>query len=368
MKKLLIDISSSVPYFRNGVVYGVGRSTLELIEHLSLIENIPFEIEVYTQCLKKTDIRNYIRFKHINLPIPKITFFNKILSFLRIKKLLSNYDLYHIPHNTDLCEIYSNTIFTIHDLIVYRYPEYWNLTDKDKKHFQILAKKCKAIVTCSETSKKDIMKYWNVPSDKVTVIYWGINRNIFHYTKDDGFLSSIGVKGIYYFCSSCNHQRKNLPLLLEAYEQYINDGGIGQLVLLNPLNEYLYKYEKLISERKIVLCYKCSDDKLSILYSNAQCSIILSQYEGFGFPVLESLSCGTMVLSARNSSLEEIGKSYIEYIDRLEKEDISKKLLVYDSKKPFFDKEKIDKYLEIYSWDKCAQRYIDFYKKQLNIK
>ena len=370
-KRLLVDVNSILGYVKTGYVYGVGRSTFELLSALNkLIESIPFDIVLYSQNTKGISSKGLFGFHSFHFFWPNRECYNKFLYFLGLKKGIIRYDLMHVPHNVDdVLDDVPNTIFTIHDVIVLRYPQYWNLTEEKKKQLQNVAQQCKAIVTCSECSKRDIVQFLNVPESKVTSIPWGVNREMFKPMYDDEYLHRIGIKGLYYFTSSANHPRKNLSLLLKSYRIYLAMGGQGQLVILNPEKQHLIEVQDLIDASKIIVLHKISDKELAVLYTNAQCSLMLSSYEGFGLPVLESLACGTQVICARNSSLTEAGGDIVDYIDDMDDSIVAQKLLAYDDidKSSILDKSQLESHLQNFSWEECARKYIEFYKKQLGI-
>ncbi|MBO7295092.1 MAG: glycosyltransferase, partial [Bacteroidaceae bacterium] len=133
--------------------------------------------------------------------------------------------------------------------------------------------------------------------------------------------------------------------------------------------EHLYGIKDLIEKGRIVILRKISDKELTILYTNAQCSLVLSSYEGFGLPVLESLACGAQVLCARNSSLVEAGGGVVDYIDEMNSTIIAHKILNYDAKEKadILDEVLLEEHLQNFTWEKCARKYIEFYKTQLGI-
>ena len=157
--------------------------------------------------------------------------------------------------------------------------------------------------------------------------------------------------------------------MLNSYQTYLNLGGCGQLVILNPQKEYLTGYEELIENGNIIIQNKISDKELAILYTHAHCSLMLTSYEGFGLPILESLACRTQVISARNSSLTEAGGSIIDFIVNLDSDSIAKKLLAYDKKEKdlILDNTKLEQHLQKFSWDVCARKYIELYTQLLGI-
>ena len=65
-KKLLIDVNSIVPYYVSGKVNGIGRTTLELLQALADIDNLPFEIELYICRIGRNGIRYYQNFQYVN--------------------------------------------------------------------------------------------------------------------------------------------------------------------------------------------------------------------------------------------------------------------------------------------------------------
>lgn len=363
-------MNSIVPYYVSGKVSGIGRTTLELIQALANIDNLSFEIELYSQNMRGIGSRNAgLSFKCFHLYLPNRERWNKFLAKFPINEWFTGYDIMHIPHNSDCAENLQKTIYTFHDLIVFRYPEMWGVNRNDESFFdnlKYLAQNCKAIVTCSESSKKDIVNFLNVPEKKVTSIPWGINRKVFHPIYNQRFLKEKGISSLYYFTASCNHPRKNLPLLLRSYRKYLMAGGRGQLVLLNPTISDLINERDLIDRNMIVIFRDISDEELVVLYTHAHCSIIVSEFEGFGLPVLESLACETLVLSAYNSSLIEVGGEIIDYFEELEESFISKKMLMYDeiSKVDMINRSLLNEHLDKFSWEQCAQNYIRFYEEQ----
>lgn len=375
-KSILVDVNTIISYVKDGTLTGIGRTTFELLSQLDkMYDKLPFELVLYSQNTKGITPKGLFRFKTLHFFWPNRDNFKRLLYLFRLRKIISQYDLLHIPHNVDILEDVSNTILTIHDVMSYRFSDawgsvYWGMPANEKRRLEYAAKYCKAIVTCSECSQRDIVQYLNVPESKVIVIPWGINREMFQPMYDDDYLYRIGIKGLYYFTSSANHPRKNLPLLLKSYRAYLTMGGLGQLVILNPEEEHLSSVSDLISEGKIIVLHKISDRELAILYTSAHCSLILSSYEGFGLPVLESLACGTQVLCARNSSLVEAGGDVVDYIDDMDESVIARKLLEYDEsvKEAILDPIILEKHLNKFSWEVCSRKYIEFYKTQLGVE
>lgn len=369
MKKLLIDVDSILPLYSKGYLYGVGRSTYELVNALNGIEDIPFDITLFSHNMKGLGCRNLdTKYKKLHFYTPNRDRFNRISDSLKLRKLFSGYDLMHIPHNTDASENLSKTIYTIHDLIVFHYPEMWGLTDEQKKEIISKARKCKAIVTCSEASKQDIIKFLDVPEEKVSAIYWGINRDIFY--PDHGEKSALlsEINDDFFFCASCNHPRKQPGFIVESFDEYTKNGGAHQMVMLKPYGLDLNKFKHLIERGSLVIVDNVSDTDLRWLYSNAKTTVIASLYEGFGFPVLESLACHTQVICSENSSLVEAGGNVVDYISAKDKNELTRKFEYYSSiaKEDSLDVRKAERHLESFTWKSCAVKYVSLWTKLLN--
>lgn len=369
MKRLLIDINTIIPYYTEHYVTGIGRSTLELVSSLSKIEEIPFKIILFSQNMRGVKAKEDFPFSYLHFYLPNRPFFKKLSNILHLKSLFCKYDLLHIPSNTDDVENEKKVIYTIHDLAVCRYPQMWGVENNPLFYQQLRASlhNCKAIITCSECSKQDIIAFAHIPQEKIISIPWGINRSIFHPISSPDFVIRLGLPRLYYFSASCNHPRKNLPVLLQAFKKYIENDGQGSLVLLNPIEAELVGVENLIENRRIIVCRRISDMELAELYTFAHCSIIVSEYEGFGFPILESLACHTMVISSQNSSLKEVGGHICDYIEQITPNIICDKLLFYDKidKSDTLNVRETESHLKHFTWEKCALQYMQFYKKQL---
>ena len=172
-KKILIKASGITAPSWRGYNAGVGRSTLMLLKSLAKISNLPFDIEIYASGLSSVgfDFHN-LPFKHFSFPIPeKIGCeLTRIEPFIRSKFV--NYDLLHIPHNLDEVHSKESYIVTLHDVIAYD-RAIANNDIKTAKKWQKMASRAKAIMTCSQYSKSEIVSKLNICPEVVSVVYWG---------------------------------------------------------------------------------------------------------------------------------------------------------------------------------------------------
>lgn len=371
MKKLLIKASGITNPSWRGYNSGVGRSTYMLLNELSKRSINSFEIEIYVNGISSINFNFYHwNFKYSKFPVPdKIgCYYTNIEAFYRCN--FKKYDLLHIPHNIDKIYKNENYVVTIHDIIAYKQTR----DNKIKKKWIEMAKNSRAIVTCSHFSKQDIINDLNIDPDKIFVIPWGIDREKFFIKGNESIYNDLKIIGIhqpYFLAVSCSHPRKNIYILLKAFSQFcvskINQNNILVLVWNNPPKELLSEFSNEIKHGKIRFINYVDDSMLVSLYNGATATFFPSRYEGFGFPILESIACGTPIVTCKNSSLPEVGGDLAQYIDEDSIDDIVDYMKMFENN----DFNIIDfrlnseSHLENFSWNKTAIDYIKFYEKHM---
>jgi len=367
MKKVVFDATTILPGRK---LDGIGRTTRGLLDAFSKME-LPFELVLFTQKLRGKRLQDY-SYKKCNLPLPKwqtVSFFEEKFP---IKELYCKGDLYHIPHNFAPMYDYSKVVLTIHDAMFFSYPENFKDSETLRTKLPKIANKCKAIITISEASKKDIIKYLNVDEDKIHVIPWGIDLDFFipsnNLEDTKNFLKEkFNIKRPYFLSVSCNHKRKNTLYLVEEYNKLTNPKHDLVLVWKNIPT---YIKQKIISSKnsdKIHILEYVDDIELRELYRNAEVMVFPSWYEGFGLPILEAMACGTVVVTTPFSALPEVGgnaaiyinpkepKSLLNVLERFENNKINKKLYI----------KKGLEHVKKFTWENTALKTIEVYKQCL---
>ena len=262
-------------------------------------------------------------------------------------------------------------IVTLHDVIAYD-RAIANNDIKTAKKWQKMASRAKAIMTCSQYSKSEIVSKLNICPEVVSVVYWGASTDKF-YIEDKNItkrnLHLLGIDGPYFVSISCAHPRKNIRILLKAFQLFLQINPKHKLVLVwsNPPQDILQTYAKEISDLKIVFLKYVSDEYLRSLYNGATLTMYPSRSEGFGFPILESFACGTPVMTCRNSCLQEIGRDVALYVGEDNVDEMVDVMKYFE--KNLFNMELFKKMsnnlLPSFSWDETASKYVDFYTKSL---
>ena len=376
MKRLVIDVNSVVRYYVIGYERGVGRTTRELIASLDkYCEQLPFEVMLYSQNMKGIGARNLkTRFLTKHLYMPHRPKYDKIVQKLHLKELLTGYDLIHIPHNIDLINYPERCILTIHDAMFMRIPEQSIEFGDFGAIIPPIARKCKHIFTCSESSKRDIVETMGVAPEKISVVYWGINHDMFRVLPDKEQIKSslaekFNINTPYYFGVSCNPGRKRMDKLVHAYIETFRKQPLAHDLVLAWRNTPQYVIDEVRAandvNEHIHISTNVNDEDLVKLYNCATVTFFPSMYEGFGLPIIESMACGTPVVTCHNSCLDEIAGDAGIYLDEPIEDNFEQMLRSLEDADL---SEYISKGLErakMFTWENAAKKYVEVYSKLL---
>lgn len=264
------------------------------------------------------------------------------------------------------------TVVTCLDIIPISFPQdiSWHYRQFYKICIQGL-KKADKILTVSNHTKKDLIKFLGIPESKISTAYWGINK-IFKPTKipehfykkynlhpDKKYLLSVG--GLHIARKNLATLIKIMPLILkECPDLELIIAGYNKEKSSTHLKDFIAK-ENL--ENKIHLLEKIPDQDLCYLYNTAEIFIFPSLYEGFGLPPVEAMACGTPVIASNNSSLPEaVGEAGI-LINPLSADEIIKAIKQIHTNKNLQNelREKGFKQRNKFSWSNYAENLHNTY-------
>lgn len=259
---------------------------------------------------------------------------NEYVFFQRGEKIPKNVDLVHFPYFEPFflaLPVYNRfkTVVTVHDLTPIIFPDAFPRGVRGQLKWQMQKfslNKADAIITDSNSSKKDIIKHTGVPAQKIHIVYLAAGEN-FKKLNDGAWRESITKKydlpdkfALYVGDVTWN---KNLPRLLDAIKEVdIPLVMVGKNLVNenydknNPWNRDLNRVWELANQnKKIIRLGFVPDEDLVSIYNLATVFIMPSLYEGFGLPVLEAMACGCPVITGKEGSLPEVAGDAAYYID-----------------------------------------------------
>lgn len=210
-------------------------------------------------------------------------------------------------------ENYKN-IIVIHDVMTKACRKYF--TYHYRKYMDIVVpaaiKRSDAIITISESSRQDILKYYNVYPEKVHCIHLWTDEKYKPYSfskaEKENFLKKFGLPEKFILFVGAIEERKNIRGILKISDMLLSRGLDIKFVLIGE-KSFGFKelYEEILKRKtRVIYLNYVNEQDLPVLYSSAAIFLFPSYYEGFGLPPLEAMKCGTPVLSSNNSSLPEV--------------------------------------------------------------
>ncbi|HWS72975.1 MAG TPA: glycosyltransferase family 1 protein [Thermoanaerobaculia bacterium] len=252
-------------------------------------------------------------------------------------------------------------VIVVHDLTYKRFPE---LLQKEtlenlERTMQREIALADAIVCVSETTRRDLLQFYEVDRRRAIAILSGLGTLPAPQPID-------GLPERYILFVSTIEPRKNLPALLDAYERLRARGAYdGSLVVVGRIG---WKSESLIPRLRrsgIVHLDYVDARQLATVYERAEVFVFPSLYEGFGFPLLEAMAHGVPTVAARSSSLPEVGGDAALYFDPAKPAQLESQLerLLHD---PALREELVERgrqQVRGFRWDIAAKKTLDVLKR-----
>jgi len=283
-------------------------------------------------------------------------------------------DLFHAPHYVLPALTPGPTVVTIHDCIHLMFPQY--LTHHmsyayARASIWTAAHKSDRIFTVSEQSKRDILKFFKVPPEKIVVTPNAIDER-FNMAPSDELVRQTReryqLSNSYILYVGNIKPHKNLERLIEAFD-YVRSQGRSELELLIIGDEI----SKLQTLRRAVHKHKLhryvrfhghvADQTLAVLYRLASVFVFPSLYEGFGLPPLEAMASGTPVVTSNVSSLPEVVGDAAVLVDPYSADAIAQGILkvLHSSHLRAELREKGFARVREYSWMRSVERVREVY-------
>lgn len=364
---------------------GIGRVLICALQELA-IQNPDSSYVIF----KNFDFNDYDSLKVfpnveiVDVPYTKESGLKNILwhqwTFQRLLKKY-NCDLAYIPNFTLLLWKTVPTVVTIHDLIEYNVPDKFS---KLRMFYRkaicdpLMAKRSDHILTVSQSSYNDIVKYLGVNPNKITLTLNATDKDFFKKYPQSEVESVIESYGLEYknyllFVGTIDYPGKNIKTVIEAFLKLRAKGQLEnkKLVVIgkNGYNsDVIYDLVKASPfQSDVIFTGYLKDGDLPKFYAGAAVMLYLSLFEGFGLPVLEAMSCATPVICPNTSCFPEIVEELDVTVAPTDVEAVADKIMKILNDDDYREKltEKCYEKSLKYSWKDSAKIYQEAFAKML---
>jgi glycosyltransferase involved in cell wall biosynthesis len=255
----------------------------------------------------------------------------------------------------------------IHDLAFEHYPEAvpWLVRRYYRYFFPRFAERADAIATVSGYSKQDLVQQYQLPPDKIRVIYNGVSERFQPLSPEEqqAVKAELTQGHDYFIYVGAIHQRKNVPNLLRAFEQFKHTTGspvklviAGRKAWGNAELERLYK--GLSCKADILFTGSTEQAALARYVGAALALTYISYFEGFGIPLLEAMQCHVPVITSSAASMPEVAGQAGLINDPDDVEGIAKSMAALTTDAQLYARLVSNAKVQCarFSWDQTAER------------
>lgn len=350
-KSVLIDLSVLMQSTSGVPIYAQN-----LADELLKIENSPFNFRFVSsgEIPKFKDFYKAVTFK--NKSSYKRIFWENVFMARHINSDIYHNPLFLLPRFGLKKQI--ATVITVHDLAFIEHPESFDF--KTRLYFRLFLRKslerADIVIAISNATAESISNYFPAVKNKVRVIYNGFND----FRRLSQLENICKYKTPYFLQVGCGHKRKNLDVTIEGFLKIKCNRNL-RLICVGTSQRQKSSYKDVPG---IVFLDQISEEDLYDLYRNAIATMYPSQYEGFGFPILEAMSSGCPVICSNIPSSREI--SDYKSQDMFALGDMNKLVslmedMLNNSERRLAFIEHGYKRVDEFSWEKMAHQVHDLY-------
>ena len=350
---------------------GIGYYTYNLANRLPQIHNHEYKFIHF----QKSDNKLYKQAKEMVLPFP--TYLPEtIKSGLGVSFASSTLDVVHIPTGMGfLLPARCAKVLTIHELVGYLFPEMQTFTwvVLHKYFLPFILKRVDMIITVSQSTKRDLIKYMGVPEDKIRTVYNGIDTDRFKVLPPSHIelvRQKYKLNFPYILYVGNLEPKKNIPTLLKAFTVFSSKNrGAYKLVIVG---QKVWRYEPIFNtikdlnlQDKVIFLGYVPEQDISGIYNAANLFVLPSIYEGFGLPPLEAMACGVPVVTSNSSSLPEVVSDAGIMVDPYDSAALANaidQVLSDEMLRTTLIKRGLER-VKLFSWQKCAEETVAVYEE-----
>ena len=296
---------------------GIGRFSFEIVKrivkkypniHFHLIFDRPyskkflFEKNVVAHVLKPKTRHPIIWYYWFEIQLPKLLKNIKADILISLDGFLTtklNIPKINVLHDINFEHRPQDLPFFYRSYYKFYIPKYCHVSSK--------------IITVSNFSKYDISQKYNIPKEKIKVVYNGVSKDFYSMksNKKNEIKKKYTSGEDYFIFIGSLHQRKNISRMLKAFDLFKKDTGTKtKFIIVGKKRWWSNNMEKTYNNLKckndIIFTGYLEENILKILISSAKCLCFVSLFEGFGLPIIEAMKCGVPLITSNTSSMPEI--------------------------------------------------------------
>lgn len=298
-----------------------------------------------------------------------------------IPKYLKKYkaDLFFSPDGFIPKNINIPIINTIHDLNYVHQPQYIENPSHRRyllKEFPVFARKSDLLITVSEFSKRDIIELYDIHHNKIEVVFNAANEAYYPLEEAEKtrYKNSLTQGRDYFYFVGSIHKRKNLGNLFKAFDLFKEETKSDvMLIIVGEKRDWEGELEGIFKKMKhkkdVILTGRLDAKEINKVSNSALALAFVSQFEGFGIPIVEAFAAGCPVITSNTTSMPEVAGDAAIYCDPFLVASIAEAMEKIYSK-PSLIKELREKGFEQnkkFSWEKSSERLWNSIEKTMNL-
>ncbi len=341
-------------------ITGVSKYQYEIYKRLRNISLNPIEYAPMDILLGNFNVGNVI----------KLYFVYPLIVARKVKKNnIKHFKSQDLAYLLNLIKL-EKTIVTCHDLAPYVYEK--NRSFIWKNNIKGL-KKADRLITVSNFSKEEIIKYLRYPEEYIYVIPNAVDHDHYYENRNKDILKILNIpensKIVLYV--GTEQSRMNVDLLIKAFAKLKNKlPDVKLLKIGNPHNNIERKnlvklIEKLNLQKDVIFAGYILEEELPKWYNAADLLVYPCAYAGFGLPPLEAMACGTPVITSNTTSLPEVVGNAGIMVDPNDIDTLSNNMyevLINEGLMEDMSKKGL-KRAKLFNWEESAAKTLKVYKE-----
>jgi len=230
-------------------------------------------------------------------------------------------------------------------------------------------RRSRIICTVSDASRNDIVRLFQLPEERIRVIYHGVSPRYHAQSEADvtAFRKKHGLERPFFLFVGAWEPRKNLPRLIDAFRIFREEMNENyELVLVGPPGRNPTEVEHALQDPRIARYVRrlgfLADEEMPMTYAAAEAFVFPSLGEGFGLPMIEAMACGTPVIASGVSCLPEVAGDAALFINPEDSSDIARAMKLVTVPDVRHDlRDKGFRRAAIFTWESAAERAEETY-------